>query len=127
MAKFLQDTLEEIGLKRRNAAKDNQSKAYEFSQFIRRTRIEGCYVSNEEIFKVRIKFYSFCIICFQFAKLFEDELTLDNLAMSQLRALCRMLGIQPIGTPEILRFQLMLKLRELKADDRVSIGSIWGG
>jgi hypothetical protein len=52
MAKFLQDTLEEIGLNRRNAAKDNQSKAYEFSQFIRRTRTEGSYVSNEEIFKV---------------------------------------------------------------------------
>jgi hypothetical protein len=44
--------------------------------------------------------------------------------MSQLRALCRMLGIQPIGTPEILRFQLMLKLRELKADDRVSVSLI---
>jgi len=105
MAKFLQDTLEEIGLNRRNAAKGDESKAYEFSQFIRRARTEGSYVSNEEIFK--------------FAKLFEDELTLDSLTMSQLRALCKMLGIQPIGTPEILRFQLMLKLRELKADDRL--------
>lgn len=106
MAKFLQDTIEEIGLERRNT-KNKQSKAYEFAQFIRRTRTEGSYVSNEEIFK--------------FAKLFEDELTLDSLAMGQLRALCRMLGIQPIGTPEILRFQLMLKLRELKADDKVSM------
>ncbi|KAH7695539.1 Protein LETM-1 b [Aphelenchoides avenae] len=52
-------------------------------------------------------------------KLFEDELTLDNLSMSQLRALCRMLGVQPLGTPEILRFQLKLKLRDLKADDRL--------
>lgn len=104
MAKFLQDTLGEIGLERRNAEKTKESKAFEFAEFIRRTRTEGSYVSNEEIFK--------------FVKLFEDELTLDNLSMSQLRALCRMLGIQPIGTPEILRFQLMLKLRELKADDR---------
>ncbi|KAI6185848.1 LETM1 domain containing protein [Aphelenchoides besseyi] len=104
MAKFLQDTLEEIGLERRDK-KDKQSKAYEFAQFLRRVRTHGSYVSNEEIF--------------EFAKFFEDELTLDTLAMSQLRALCRILGIQSIGTPEILRFQLTLKLRELKADDRL--------
>ncbi|KAI6221341.1 LETM1 domain containing protein [Aphelenchoides fujianensis] len=104
MAKFLQDTLEEIGLERKDA-KGGESKAYEFAQFVRRARAQGSYVSNEEIFK--------------FAKFFEDDMTLDNMAMSQLRALCRMLGIQPIGTPEILRFQLMLKLRELQADDRL--------
>lgn len=51
MAKFLQDTLEEIGLKRKNAGNNTESKAYEFSQFIRRARTEGSYVSNEEIFK----------------------------------------------------------------------------
>lgn len=56
---------------------------------------------------------------FKYMKLFEDELTLDNLSMSQLRALCRILGVQPLGTPEILRFQLTFKLRDLKADDRV--------
>lgn len=39
--------------------------------------------------------------------------------MSQLRALCRMLGVTPIGTPEILRFQLKMKLRDLKADDKL--------
>ena len=68
-------------------------------------RTEGGYVSNAELFK--------------FSKLFEDELTLDNLSMSQLRALCRLLLIQPLGTPNVLRFQLNMKLRELKADDRV--------
>jgi len=68
-------------------------------------RTEGGYVSNTDLFK--------------FTKLFEDELTLDNLAMSQLRALCRMLGVTPIGTPEILRFQLKMKLRDLKADDKL--------
>lgn len=62
-------------------------------------------MNNEELFK--------------FSKLFEDELTLDNLSMVQLRALCRLLGISKLGTPELLRFRLQLKLRELKADDRV--------
>jgi len=58
---------------------------------------------------------------FKFMKLFEDELTLDNLGMSQLRALCRLLGISKIGSPEILRFRLNYKLRELKADDKVRL------
>ena len=58
---------------------------------------------------------------FKFIKLFEDELTLDNLDMSQLRALCRLLGISKLGNAEILRFRLHLKLRELKADDRVGL------
>ncbi|CAD5230131.1 unnamed protein product [Bursaphelenchus okinawaensis] len=107
MAKFLQDTLEEIALERKKKGSDadEQSKAYEFSQFLKKVREERSVVSNEELFK--------------YAKLFEDELTLDSLSMGQLRALCRMLGVQPLGTPEILRFQLMLKLRDLKADDRL--------
>ena len=106
-AKFLQDTLEEIALIRKNRAgiKEDTSKAYEFAQFLKRVREEGGYVTNAELFK--------------FMKLFEDELTLDNLGMSQLRALCRLLGISKIGSPEILRFRLNYKLRELKADDKL--------
>lgn len=106
MAKFLQDTIEEIALERKNKLenKNGESKALEFARFIKKVRQEGGYVSNEELFK--------------YSKLFEDELTLDNLSMSQLRALCKLLSIQPMGTPEILRFQLNMKLRELKADDK---------
>lgn len=107
-AKFIQDTLEELALKKRAQSKkddDQLSKAYEFSQFMKKVRSEGSYVTNEEILK--------------FTKLFEDELTLDNLALSQLRALCRLLGVGTIGTPEILRFQLVMKLRELKNDDKM--------
>ncbi|PAV67941.1 hypothetical protein WR25_01187 isoform C [Diploscapter pachys] len=82
-----------------------ESKALEFARFIKKVRAEGGYVSNEELLK--------------FSKLFEDELTLDNLGMSQLRSLCRLMTIQPLGSPEILRFQLNMKLRELKADDKM--------
>ncbi|KAL3087334.1 hypothetical protein niasHS_008653 [Heterodera schachtii] len=39
--------------------------------------------------------------------------------MVHLRALCRLLGIAQFGTPEILRFRLRMKLRELKADDQL--------
>lgn len=52
MAKFLQDTIEEIGLKRKDSDKKEEPMALQFAQFIRKARTEGSYVSNEEIFKV---------------------------------------------------------------------------
>lgn len=61
--------------------------------------------SNEEIMR--------------FSKLFEDELTLDNLTRPQLVALCRLLELQSIGTNNFLRFQLTMRLRSIKADDKV--------
>ena len=59
----------------------------------------------------------------KFIKLFEDDLTLDNLALSQLRALCRILQVRimPFATPDTLRFQLNLRLRELRADDKLIV------
>lgn len=55
----------------------------------------------------------------KFSKLFEDEITLDNLPRPQLMALCRVMEMNPIGTTNLLRFQLRLKLRSLMADDKV--------
>lgn len=55
----------------------------------------------------------------QFSKLFEDELTLEHLERPQLVALCKLLELQPIGTNNLLRFQLMMQLRTIKADDEV--------
>lgn len=55
----------------------------------------------------------------RFSKLFEDELTLDNLTRPQLVALCKLLELQPIGTNNFLRFQLIMKLRSIRADDKV--------
>ena len=52
-------------------------------------------------------------------KSLKDELTLDSLTRPQLTALCQLLEIQPIGTNNFLRFQLMMKLRSLNADDKV--------
>lgn len=70
-------------------------------------RRSGGEVSNDEIIK--------------FSKLFEDELTLDNLTREQLVALCHLLEISTIGTTALLRFHLRMKLRNLAADDRVRI------
>ncbi|XP_018541024.1 LOW QUALITY PROTEIN: mitochondrial proton/calcium exchanger protein [Lates calcarifer] len=102
MAKFLQDTIEEIAL-RNKAAQGNVTE--EFSTFFQKIRDSGERPSNEQIIK--------------FSKLFEDELTLDNLTRPQLVALCRLLELQSIGTNNFLRFQLIMKLRAIRADDKL--------
>ncbi|CAB1459481.1 unnamed protein product [Pleuronectes platessa] len=102
MAKFLQDTIEEIAL-RNKAAQGNVTE--EFSTFFQKIRDSGERPSNEQIIK--------------FSKLFEDELTLDNLTRPQLVALCRLLELQSIGTNNFLRFQLIMKLRNIRADDKL--------
>uniref|UniRef100_A0A8D0A9G6 Mitochondrial proton/calcium exchanger protein n=1 Tax=Sander lucioperca TaxID=283035 RepID=A0A8D0A9G6_SANLU len=102
MAKFLQDTIEEIAL-RNKAAQGNVTE--EFSTFFQKIRNSGERPSNEQIIK--------------FSKLFEDELTLDNLTRPQLVALCRLLELQSMGTNNFLRFQLIMKLRNIRADDKL--------
>ncbi|NXX87827.1 LETM1 protein, partial [Centropus bengalensis] len=102
VAKFLQDTIEEMALKNK-AAKGNVTK--DFSTFFQKIRETGERPSNEEILR--------------FSKLFEDELTLDNLTRPQLVALCKLLELQSIGTNNFLRFQLTMRLRSIKADDKL--------
>ncbi|KAL4698796.1 hypothetical protein H8959_011453 [Pygathrix nigripes] len=101
LAKFLQDTIEEMALKNK-AAKGSATK--DFSVFFQKIRETGERPSNEEIMR--------------FSKLFEDELTLDNLTRPQLVALCKLLELQSIGTNNFLRFQLTMRLRSIKADDK---------
>lgn len=102
LAKFLQDTIEEMALKNK-AAKGSAAK--DFSAFFQKIRETGERPSNEEIMR--------------FSKLFEDELTLDNLTRPQLVALCKLLELQSIGTNNFLRFQLTMRLRSIKADDKL--------
>ncbi|KAF6371948.1 leucine zipper and EF-hand containing transmembrane protein 1 [Rhinolophus ferrumequinum] len=102
LAKFLQDTIEEMALKNK-AAKGSAAK--DFSVFFQKIRETGERPSNEEILR--------------FSKLFEDELTLDNLTRPQLVALCKLLELQSIGTNNFLRFQLTMRLRSIKADDKL--------
>lgn len=102
MAKFLQETLDDMAVQH----KDHYSHmAKEFSEWFHKVRTSGEQVSNEEIMK--------------FSKLFEDEITLDSLSRSQLVALCRVLEVQTLGTNNLLRFQLRMKLRSLVADDKM--------
>ncbi|KAF1792250.1 Letm1 ribosome-binding domain [Phytophthora cactorum] len=45
------------------------------------------------------------------AKLFSDELMLDNISRPQLVGMCRFMGVQPYGNDNLLRFQLRNRIR----------------
>lgn len=101
MAEFLQDTIEQIAVTSKSSKPSDKLK--EFSDFVTQIRTGGEQVSNKQIMK--------------FSKFFEDEITLENIQYDQLKALCRLIMISPIGTPAYLRFKIRMKLQELKADD----------
>ncbi|KAG7219876.1 hypothetical protein INR49_018793 [Caranx melampygus] len=87
MAKFLQDTIEEIAL-RNKAAQGNVTE--EFSTFFQKIRDSG-----------------------------ERRADSGQPDPPQLVALCRLLELQSIGTNNFLRFQLIMKLRAIRADDKL--------
>lgn len=101
MAKFLQDAVEEIAVSAEDTKNREQTMA--FYDFIEKIRSKGEQPSNKDIIK--------------FSKLFEDEITLGNMTQGQLKAINRMLMLPTIGSKTYLRFQLYMKLRQLRADD----------
>ncbi|XP_075169588.1 leucine zipper and EF-hand containing transmembrane protein 1 [Haematobia irritans] len=102
MAKFLQKTLDEMAVQHKEHKSED---AKQFDEFFQKIKNPTEYVSNDEIIK--------------YAKRFEDEITLDSLSRDQLAALCKVLELNTVGTTNLLRFQLRMKLRSLAADDRV--------
>jgi LETM1 and EF-hand domain-containing protein 1 len=93
MAKFLQDTLEEVKVEKMDP---------QFVAFIQKLR-NGEYVDPIEVTK--------------FAKFFEDEWTLDTLTRPQLVAMCRLLNLKVFGPDSILRIQVERRIEQLKKDD----------
>uniref|UniRef100_A0A8P0P1E4 Leucine zipper and EF-hand containing transmembrane protein 2 n=1 Tax=Canis lupus familiaris TaxID=9615 RepID=A0A8P0P1E4_CANLF len=101
LAKFLQETITEMA--RRNRAKLGDT-SIQFSSYVKQVQT-GHKPSTKEIVR--------------FSKLFEDQLTLEHLDRPQLVALCKLLELQSFGTNNLLRFQLLMKLKSIKADDEV--------
>ena len=105
VAKFLQDTVKVMakGLKHSSSGvkREKADALYEFMNAVR----SGKTVTNEQIVR--------------FAKLFNDDFTLDNINRTQLVNMCKFVGISPYGTDTFLRYQLRNKLREIKQDDRL--------
>uniref|UniRef100_A0A453P223 Mitochondrial proton/calcium exchanger protein n=1 Tax=Aegilops tauschii subsp. strangulata TaxID=200361 RepID=A0A453P223_AEGTS len=104
-AKFLQDTAKEMA-KEVQTSRSGETKqtAEDLDEFLNKVR-KGERVSNDEILN--------------FAKLFNDELTLDNMSRPRLVNMCKYMGIRPFGTDHYLRFMLRKKLRDIKNDDKV--------
>uniref|UniRef100_A0A8C9ECQ1 Letm1 RBD domain-containing protein n=1 Tax=Phocoena sinus TaxID=42100 RepID=A0A8C9ECQ1_PHOSS len=101
LAKFLQETIAEMA--RRNRAQLGDTST-QFASYIKQVQT-GHKPSTKEIVR--------------FSKLFEDELTLEHLDRSQLVALCKLPELQFFGTNNLLCFQLLMKLKSMKADDEV--------
>lgn len=101
MAKFLQGTIREGGIQ----AGDKLKMSDEFKEFFRKVRATGEQPSEEDIIKV--------------AKLFEDDVTLDNLTRPQLVSMCRYMQINAFGTDNYLRYQIRSKLNRIRRDDLV--------
>ncbi|GJN88466.1 hypothetical protein Rhopal_001432-T1 [Rhodotorula paludigena] len=101
MAKFLQETIRESGI----TSQDKIKQSEEFKEFFRKVRSTGESPSTEEVVRV--------------ARLFEDDLTIENLTRPQLVSMCRYMNINAFGTDIFLRFTIRNRLQKLKEDDKV--------
>ncbi|GAA5848536.1 hypothetical protein JCM5353_004607 [Sporobolomyces roseus] len=101
MAKFLQETIRESGIKSPDKIKQSE----EFKEFFRKVRSTGESPTTEEVVRV--------------SRLFEDDLTLENLTRPQLVSMCRYMNINAFGTDIFLRFTIRSRLARIKEDDKV--------
>ncbi|KAF8163251.1 LETM1-like protein-domain-containing protein [Crassisporium funariophilum] len=101
MAKFLQETLRESGLKANAHIVGTEA----FKEFFRKVRSTGESPSAADIISV--------------AKLFDDDLTLDNLSRPQLVSMSRYMGLNAFGTDNFLRGAIRARLLHLRRDDQL--------
>ncbi|KAJ7740701.1 LETM1-like protein-domain-containing protein [Mycena maculata] len=101
MAKFLQETLRESGLKANAHIVGSDA----FKEFFRKVRSTGESPSAADIISV--------------AKLFDDDLTLDNLSRPQLVSMSRYMGLNAFGTDNFLRGAIRSRLLYLRRDDQL--------
>jgi len=103
MASFLQNTLETMA---RGAAKGDEDEVPKIEQImdIIAAAREGRYVDSDDVLKL--------------AKLFKDQVTLENMPRAQLVQLCKYMGISAFGSDTVLRIQLRMRVRAIKSDDR---------
>ncbi|KAJ7978306.1 LETM1 and EF-hand domain-containing protein 1, mitochondrial-like [Quillaja saponaria] len=99
-ARFLQDTVKEMAKEIQNSRRGEIKKtAEDLDEFMNKVRT-GSRVSNDEILG--------------FAKLFNDELTLDNISRPQLVNMCKYMGISPYGTDAYLQLYTSEKTATLR-------------
>lgn len=102
LASFLQDTMANVAQKRVTSDSQNKDSASQLLRLIEDVR-EGKRLTNEDLQKL--------------AKLFSDDITLDNVGRPQLVNMCKYMGLSPYGTDSLLRFQLRRQMENIKKDD----------
>ncbi|KAL8898191.1 MAG: hypothetical protein Q9207_006835 [Kuettlingeria erythrocarpa] len=100
VSSFLRDTLKETGL----PVSAINAQREEFAEFFRKVRATGESPTHEDVIKV--------------AKIFKDDLTLDNLSRPQLVAMARYMNLNAFGSDMLLRYQIRRRMRQIKRDDR---------
>ena len=117
MAKFLQETIEEMAVDPGNKQREVAQNFHELFHKVRslqcitlslidlQFRVTGDPVSTEELIKV----------CQQFG----DTLTLENLSRPQLVHLCRYMNLRAYGTDNYMRYLIRNRMANLKEDDKV--------
>ncbi|WFD05992.1 LETM1 domain-containing protein ylh47 [Malassezia vespertilionis] len=101
MAKFLQESIKEGGIVVSDDIKDSDA----FKEFYRKVRTKGEVPTKEDVIRV--------------AKLFDDEMTLDNLTRPQLVSMCRYIQVNAFGTDNYMRFQIRHAMGRIRRDDLV--------
>lgn len=78
----------------------------DFNDFMLKLRSpQAAEISNDQLFRV--------------AKLFKDDLILDNAPRGILIAMAKYINLRPFGTDQILRYRIRHKMLKLKEDDRL--------
>ncbi|KAF9331121.1 hypothetical protein BG006_006001 [Podila minutissima] len=105
VAKFLQQMIEESWIATSKTHTEQIESVNEFSAFFKKIRTTGEQASTKELIRV--------------AKLFPNELTLDNLTRPQLLSMCRYMNLNAFGTDAFLRYQIRTQMNSIKEDDKL--------
>ncbi|KAF9612677.1 hypothetical protein IFM89_003152 [Coptis chinensis] len=139
-AKFLQDTVKEMAKEVQNSRSGEIKKtAEDLDDFLSKVLI-SLYFDFRQLLKGLVNLFidddltykhTFCLCrsgkgarvsneeILGFAKLFNDELTLDNINRPRLVNMCKYMGISPYGTDAYLRYALRKRLQWIKNDDKL--------
>ncbi|CAM9669822.1 unnamed protein product, partial [Ectocarpus sp. 12 AP-2014] len=106
-AGFLQETVTAMAVKKKTRhdsmdGEESEATTGELTEFIEKAKMGE--ITNQDIPK--------------FAKMFKDELTMDNISRSGLVNMCRYMGVPPFGNDNFLRYFLRSKLRAITQDDQ---------
>jgi len=124
MAKFFQETLQEMAKEQKKNAQRRIEKFEESGG--ETTEEEGIAQKQEESAASMLEFLEKARngemlppdVIIQFSHHFKDDLTLDNMPRMQLINMCKYMNIPPYGADTFLRFQLRHHIRTLIEDDQ---------